>query len=398
MAKVGTLSGRVLANSTGTAHRCEAALPLGRAKSGTTDHVCTSAGPGVEARESRLAVVAPGGRQNPSARVRALQWVDRLTEPTDAYTYLDTPDVRASTLLPRARHLPAAERGLRRLATAPSATNLLLQREATPLSSGALEQRLLQRHSHSAYDLDDALWTARGLLSPRRLLQSHRKAAALASTADVVVAGSAVVADWANAIASRVVRIPSCVELADYPVKANYGIDGRPTLLWVGSFSTERYLHALTPALTALAQHLPLRVLLVGAAGGRLPKALAPLVERRRWSEAAVHTALTESDVGLMPLPDDPFTRGKCAYKLLQYSAAALPVVGTPVGASADFLISAGAPRPTTLEAWEDELHTLLTTDAGTRRRLGLAARAAVSAQYTYDVWQQEWCDAVLPG
>lgn len=344
-------------------------------------------------------MVSAGGWANPSSRVRCLQWLPHL--PTDtitvAWTYAGTADVRPCTLLRRASDVLGAERELHEFSTAPPTSHLLLQREASPLSAGLLEERLLRRHVHSAYDLDDALYLPRSLLSPRRLLRSHRKAARLAATADVVVAGSDALLAWARDVASRVVRIPSCVELSDYPQKTDYELRERACLLWVGSVSTEPYLHALAPALAALARQVPVRVLLVGTASGRVPPALEPLVERRVWSEAAVRTAVQEADVGLMPLPDDPFTRGKCAYKLLQYGAAALPVVGSPVGASAEFLASAGAPAPATAQGWADALHAVLTANATTRRALGTAARAVVAQQYSYDVWREEWCDAVLP-
>lgn len=344
-----------------------------------------------------LAVVAPGGRSNPSARVRVLQWVDRLTVDAAVHTYLDSPDVRAPTLARRAADVAAAERQLRHLARRPAATHLLLQREATPLSAGLLEERLLRGHAHSAYDLDDALYVPRSALSPRRLLRSHQKAARLAAAADVVVAGSDVLFDWARDISTRAVRIPSCVDLDDYPQKTRYELGERATLLWVGSVSTERYLHALAPALAAVGRRVPVRVLLVGVESGRVPPELAPLVERRAWSEAAVRAAVQEADLGLMPLPDNPFTRGKCAYKLLQYAAAALPVIGSPVGASRDFLTSAGAPAPATTQAWTGALLDVLTADAARRHDLGTAARAVVARHYTYDVWQEEWLDAVLP-
>lgn len=344
-----------------------------------------------------LTVVAPGGATNPSARVRALNWLRVLGVKAHAHEYLGTADVTASTLLRQGVGVLAAERALRRTARSASDLPLLVQREASPLSRGPLEVALMAAHGHAAYDVDDALHVPRPWPSPRRLLGGHLKAARLAAAADVLVAGSEHLADWARPLARRVVVVPSCVHPPDYAQKTSYEVGTPATVLWIGSSTTERHLHALAPVLASLATQLPLRVLVVGAAHADVPPALEPLVERRPWSPDVARRSLLEADVGVMPLPDSPFTRGKCAYKLLEYAVAGLPVVGTPVGASARFLASCGAPAPSTPAAWREALASILLAAPEQRAELGCAARKAAVEGYSYAAWQEEWRAAVLP-
>jgi glycosyltransferase involved in cell wall biosynthesis len=138
-------------------------------------------------------------------------------------------------------------------------------------------------------------------------------------------------------------------------------------------------------------------VIIVGAPKGHVPPSLSRIVERRPWSEQATARSLAEADVGVMPLPDTPFTRGKCAYKLLQYGAAGLPVVGSPIGASSTVLAAAHAPQPRRLSDWTAALREVLSATDDQRRALGRAVRSVVDQGYTYAAWAEEWRAAVCP-
>ena len=92
----------------------------------------------------------------------------------------------------------------------------------------------------------------------------------------------------------------------------------------------------MRPALLELSTQLPLRIVLIGGN----PSALAGLpVEHRRWSLETEAEEIAKLDIGIMPLSDGLWERGKCGYKLIQYMASWLPVVASPVGANTEIVI-----------------------------------------------------------
>ncbi len=104
---------------------------------------------------------------------------------------------------------------------------------------------------------------------------------------------------------------------------------------------------------------------------------------------------MADYDLGLAPLVDAPLARGKCAYKVLQYGAAGLPAVVTPLGANAQVGAQLGfalADRP---GDWTDAVLGLLSAGAGERAAAGANARAQTQRRYSYDTWQAAWLDAV---
>jgi len=101
-------------------------------------------------------------------------------------------------------------------------------------------------------------------------------------------------------------------------------------------------------------------------------------------------------DIGIMPLPDTLWTRGKCGYKMLQYGACGVPFVGSPVGANQEIISRLGQVSATTSDDWLDRLLDLIGLQESARRERGVAARRGVQDSYSYSAWQERWEDAVL--
>ncbi len=112
----------------------------------------------------------------------------------------------------------------------------------------------------------------------------------------------------------------------------------------------------------------------------------ADWIEHRPWSVETQASDLASFDVGIMPLPDTDWTRGKAGYKLLQYFSAGVPAVASPVGVNADFVADGRGISATTDDEWERALVDLL-ADATARRERGLAAREFVERSYSYQRW-----------
>ena len=235
------------------------------------------------------------------------------------------------------------------------------------------------------YDFDDALFVGSGRLGRRVLKGEARRWARYVASARLVIAGNEYLASAARKRARRVEVVPSCVDPGRYA--AHEHSDGSPvTIGWIGSRTTSRYLDRVLPAIERLNRGgLRARLLVVG--GERLP--VARWLEQRTWSLEREAADLAEFDVGVFPLPDDPWTRGKCGYKALQYFAAGIPVIASPVGVNARLV---GADRGILTDSkngWYAALEQV-SADAAARRQMGEAGRRFVEAEYSYQRWAPE--------
>ncbi|MCQ9132191.1 glycosyltransferase [Streptomyces hilarionis] len=334
--------------------------------------------------------VTPYGRGAGSSRVRVFQWLDRVGADFAVGSYLSLSDAAASRLVRHPVSLARAELRLAALANA-RPRRLLLHREASPLSRGWWERRLLTSADFGVYDFDDALQWDRGeggLL--RRLAPKAGKTRVAVRHADRVIAGNAVLADWASRHHRDVVVIPSCVALEDYTPKASYALHDPPRLGWIGSPHNEACLQLIAPALGEVHRRTGARLLLVGTRAPALG-ALESMVDRIAWSPDAQRAALAGMDVGLMPLAPTDYNRGKCGYKLLQYAAVGLPAVASPLGVNAELLARFGMPAAGTRDEWTDAVLALLGASTAARERLGRHARQVAAAHYSYDAWLPRW-------
>jgi len=338
--------------------------------------------------------VTPYGRSGPSSRVRVFEWLDRIEEPRTVSSYVSHCNARPLELARRPAAVLAAEVRLRRIAAA-QPERLLLHREASPISRGGLERRLVERAGFAVYDFDDALhtdWGDGGRL--RRLAPKAAKAVIAVENSDRVIAGNPTLAEWAAQHNDDVVVIPSCVAPERYAEKLDYAVADPPRLGWIGSADNEAYLRLVAPALSEVHRRSGARLTLIGTGEPRLGE-LEALIDRVPWSEARQYALLAGIDVGLAPLPDDPYTRGKCGYKILQYAAAGVPVVASPVGINRALLLQLGMPAPATTGEWVDAIAGLLEAPVEERAKLGRGAREVVRRRYSFDAWLPTWRAAV---
>ncbi|MFF5493584.1 glycosyltransferase [Streptomyces aquilus] len=296
-----------------------------------------------------------------------------------------------------ARHpvtVARAERRLHRLAQARPA-RLLLHREASPLSRGWWERRLLTCAEFAVYDFDDALQWDRGSGGvARRLAPKAVKASIAVRHADRVIAGNEVLGDWAAQRHGDVVVIPSCVALGDYVPKVSYALHDPPRLGWIGSRGNEACLLLVADALEEIHRRCGARLTLLGTTQRRLGR-LEALIDRVAWTPETQRVVPAQFDLGLMPLPSDPYTLGKCGYKLLQYGAVGLPAVATPIGVNAEILRRFRLPATIGAGDWTDGIQGLLDLPDAARERLGRHARDVVARQYSYDAWLPRWTAAL---
>lgn len=261
----------------------------------------------------------------------------------------------------------------------------------------AVELALLRRWAKRIiFDFDDAVWL-RDSYSPKGFesRKRERRFRATVRAADHVFAGNEVLAAEAarHTAAGNVTVVPTCVEPAAYPVARHDGAGGGVQLVWVGSSSTLKGLERFRDVLEAVGRAVPgTRLKLICdrfLALDHLPVDAVP------WSEATEAAEIAAADVGIGWVPDDPWSRGKCGLKVLQYQAAGLPVVANPVGVQAAFVRDGVTGfRATAPDEWVAAVRRLA-ADADLRRRLGAAGRAQVEARYSVAAGARLWVGAL---
>ncbi|MCI0704773.1 MAG: glycosyltransferase family 4 protein [Planctomycetia bacterium] len=288
--------------------------------------------------------------------------------------------------------------------------------------------RLRRRVRRLLFDFDDAVWlrdsySAKGFDDPKRAARFR----AMVSACDLVIAGNEQLAAEARKFApERVSVIPTCVDVGKYSVaeyrsphaprevasaasedcqrKQSSPLRGDPhapredyyenlTLVWVGSSSTLKGLERFAPTLSAIGRAVPgVRLKIICDRFVEFPD--LP-VDRCVWNEATEANEIASADIGIGWVPDDPWSRGKCGLKVLQYQAAGLPVVANPVGVQADFVREGETgSRATTTEEWVKAIRALA-ADANLRQRLGSAGRRQVEARYSVEAGAKLWISAI---
>lgn len=250
-------------------------------------------------------------------------------------------------------------------------------------------RRLLRAVSRRLiFDFDDAIFTRPEGPSPGR----ERRFAAMLRLCDQAWAGNGYLADAARPYCKDVRVMPTSIFPSLYDTFAE-----KPTatfdVVWIGSSSTRPYIEGLLPALELAAARVPNLRLKIVADFALHSERLTAIAER--WSGETEAAALASSHVGLAPLVDDGWTRGKCGLKVLQYMAARLPVVTSPVGANREIVIEGGtglyADSPA---AWADAI-VRLAGDAALRDRMGDAGRRRVEAHYSLDATAAKMLEAL---
>lgn len=273
----------------------------------------------------------------------------------------------------------------RELRQAPPPDLIWLEKEILPWLPAGVEGWLLPKGVPVVSDYDDAVFHRYDLhraLVVRGLL--GKKIDHVMARSALVMAGNpylAARADVAGAV--RVEIVPTVVDIRAYDTAPLPSADGMLRIGWIGTPSTWRaYMEPMMPMLSALARETGARLRAVGAAAKPTPE-----LEVLPWAEADESRMIQGMDIGLMPLDDSPWSRGKCGYKIIQYMACGLPVIVSPVGVNSEIVEDGvtGLLASTPAE-WDGALARLL-ADPELRHRMGTAGRRRVEEHYSLQVW-----------
>ncbi|MDQ5851135.1 MAG: glycosyltransferase family 4 protein [Chloroflexota bacterium] len=216
-----------------------------------------------------------------------------------------------------------------------------------------------------------------------RLLRSmlRSKIPGIVSRSCQVVAGNRLLAEWTAQFNPNVTIIPTSVDLRKYAADVPRRRAGeKPVIGWIGTPMTARYLRLLERPLRALRTRHDFVLKVIGAPNFTMEGIEVQAVP---WSEATEVDELRTCDIGIMPIPDDPWARGKSALKLIQYLAAGVAAVASPVGANCDVLQeSRNGLFAVTEEDWTEKLAALIERPAY-REHLARAGRHTVEERFS---------------
>jgi glycosyltransferase involved in cell wall biosynthesis len=308
------------------------------------------------------------GRHFPSSRFRVRQFIEPLRalgiDVSEHYPLINKYYTKRLSPLGMLARLPGV------MASRSSAVTWF-ERELVPgrftLERYAGNKRLV--------DIDDALWLNAPHFSER-----------LAQLCDGVIAGNEFIAEHYRQRGARVCTVPTSIDTAIWrPAESRPRAEW--TIGWTGTSSNLKYLYLIAePLADFLAQHREARLLIVCDRKPLLAKLPADSWRFARWSPANEVALVQSLDVGLMPLPDTEWTRGKCALKLIMYMAVGIPAVISPVGVGREILEQheVGLAARSTNE-WYEALR-LLFHDRETAARVGANGRKLVEKEFSVDI------------
>ncbi len=265
-------------------------------------------------------------------------------------------------------------RRLKHLGQIGKADLVILEREVFPKLPGPLERLFLKQCPRYGVELDDAIYLSAG---------REKKYPKLLQKASFAITGNNHLADWVRKHQSQVYTVPTCVRTEDYAPKTNYTLKSQPEVGWVGLSSNLPYLSSVAPHLHAALQANDAKLHVLSGRPGNLE---LPIIFSA-WAPETEKRIIESFDIGIMPLPDSEFAKGKCGLKILQYMAAGIPVIASAVGVNRS-IIEDGVngllvEQPS---QWTTAINRLL-NDEKLRESMGRAGRRTVEASYSTQIW-----------
>lgn len=342
---------------------------------------------------------------SPGQRFRLEQWAPHLTERGIAIDFVPFESPRLTELLYQPGQ-KVSKAGWTLLDFARRAGQLknrhnydavIVYREAALIGPGIYERLFAWSGTPLFFDFDDAIWLPNQISSVNGIfskLHFWGKTAATCKLSTGVIVGNEYLARYARGHNQNVFVVPTSIELGDYPVQPEYSPDEPFTICWSGSLSTLQHLEHARAAIEGLAKRRKVVVRVICNQAPTRPFEGADNVFVR-WTEKGEAETIGKAHAGIMPLPDDEYTRGKCGLKALQFMACGLPVVISPVGMNSELVDSGhNGLLARTDDEWVEALERLATS-RDLRRSLGAAGRSTVEQRYSAKIAASLFADAV---
>lgn len=264
---------------------------------------------------------------------------------------------------------------------------VFIHRECVPIGPPIIEfliARILKKKI--IYDFDDAIWLPNTSEENKivALLKWHSKVASICKWSYKVSCGNSFLANYARQFNTNVVINPTTVDTINLHNPSNRPSKKSTSVVigWTGTQSTIHYIKSLVPVLEKLAEKssFPFRLFIIA---NKDPELKLKFVDFKAWSKETEVEDLLQMDIGLMPLSDDIWAKGKCGFKALQYMALEIPALVSPVGVNIEIVDNGiNGYWCATEDDWIESLEKLI-TDRDHRKKMGIAGRKKVIEHYS---------------
>lgn len=270
---------------------------------------------------------------------------------------------------------------------------VFVHREAIMLGTTWFEKQMASSAS-LVFDFDDAIWVKDMSQANARLafLKRPEKTQELLAMSDLVFAGNDYLADYARQFNSAVKVVPTTIDTSYH--LPDPGKKATPVCIgWTGSSTTFKHLEPLFPVLQRIKAQFESQVTfrIIASKVMYIPELDTNTFA---WNATDEIAQLQPVDIGLMPLPDDDWARGKCGFKALQYLAVGAPAIVSPVGVNTK-VVSDGVEgyHAVTDSEWESAISRLI-TENGTRQRMGQEGRKKIEAHWSVNAWRKVYLES----
>jgi len=272
---------------------------------------------------------------------------------------------------------------------------IFVQREAFMTGSTFFEKRFAKSSAKLVFDFDDAIWHFDVSEANKNLgwLKNPGKTAKIIDMADLTIAGNQYLADYAKHHSEKVVIIPTTIDMDEYQRMVIAKENDALTIGWSGSITTIKHFEYAIPPLRALKEKFGSKISfkVIGVSSYRNAELG---IQGIPWKKTDEIKELSSFDIGIMPLPDDEWAKGKCGLKGLQYMALEIPAVMSPVGVNAEIIqdgVNGFLAGDT--DEWIYKI-TMLIESLSLRKRMGEQARKTVIEKYSVISQQGNYLNA----
>lgn len=268
---------------------------------------------------------------------------------------------------------------------------IFIFREALMTRSTRFERAFKRSKAKIIFDFDDSIWLQNVSEANRywAWVKDPGKTSRIIALADLVFAGNAYLAEYAGTFNPNVTIVPTTIDTSEYQ-PTPFRTEGPICIGWSGSITTIQHFKYAIPALQILKAKYGDRIHIRVIGDSSYTEPLLDVVGMP-WRKETELADLSAMDIGIMPLPDDEWSRGKCGLKGLQYMGIGLPAVMSPVGVNKEIIQDGlNGFLASTTEEWVEKL-SLLIDNADLRRRMGLEARRTVEEHYSVNAWKERY-------
>ncbi len=339
--------------------------------------------------------------RSPSQRFRFEQYIDflRANGFSCEWSYLLSPEddkkfYSPGNYLTKVRVvLRSAFQRLWEIWKASSYDIIFVQREVFMLGTSFFERQFSKSGAKLIFDFDDAIWLQNVSEANRKFqwLKNPGKTGEIASVADLIIVGNRYLEEYASRYNNNVDIVPTTIDTAEYdPTGYKREYDGQVCIGWSGSITTIQHFQWARPFLQKIKDQYGDQVTFK-VIGDEHYADEALGVEALPWRKDDEIGEISSFDIGIMPLPDDEWAKGKCGLKGLQYMALEVPTIMSPVGINNE-IIQDGENGYLAMEEdeWLAKLSRLIESPE-LRTRIGKAGRETVEAHYSFNAQKQRY-------